>query len=97
MPNPQASICVSGQSCPMPLIELAKAAKKMQPGEVLKITGDDPIFEVSVRDFCRLGEFNQGHWTRLATHTDGCLGIGHNRNLSVVKQTHPWSSGCQVI
>ena len=53
MPNPQASICVSGQSCPMPLIELAKAAKKMQPGEVLKITGDDPIFEISVRDFCR--------------------------------------------
>ena len=52
MLSPHASICVTGQCCPMPLIELAKAAKKMQPGEVLKITGDDPIFEISVRDFC---------------------------------------------
>ena len=53
MHTPHASICVTGQSCPLPLIELAKAAKKMQPGEILKITGDDPIFEISVRDFCQ--------------------------------------------
>ena len=50
---PNASISVTGQCCPLPLIELAKAAKKMQPGQILKITGDDPIFEVSVRDFCQ--------------------------------------------
>lgn len=50
---PHASISVIGQCCPLPLIELAKAAKQMQPGDVLKITGDDPIFEISVRDFCR--------------------------------------------
>lgn len=53
MHTPSASISVTGQCCPLPLIELAKAAKKMQPGEVLKIIGDDPIFEVSVRDFCQ--------------------------------------------
>jgi TusA-related sulfurtransferase len=53
MHTPHASISVIGQCCPLPLIELAKAAKQMQPGDVLKITGDDPIFEISVRDFCR--------------------------------------------
>lgn len=53
MHTPHASISVIGQCCPLPLIELAKAAKQMRPGEVLKITGDDPIFELSVRDFCQ--------------------------------------------
>lgn len=52
MVTSKTSLCVTGLACPMPLIELAKAAKKMQPGEVLKITGDDPIFENCVRDFC---------------------------------------------
>ncbi|HEX5637608.1 MAG: sulfurtransferase TusA family protein [Gammaproteobacteria bacterium] len=47
-----ASITVTGKCCPLPLIELAKAAKNMRPGEILKITGDDPIFEISVRDYC---------------------------------------------
>lgn len=53
MHTPTASISVTGQCCPLPLIELAKATKKMQPGQILKVTGDDPIFEVSVRDFCK--------------------------------------------
>jgi tRNA 2-thiouridine synthesizing protein A len=47
-----ASIRVTGKCCPLPLIELAKAAKNMRPGELLKIIGDDPIFELSVRDYC---------------------------------------------
>ena len=45
-------ISVVGQSCPLPLIELAKAVKRIQPGQIIQVTGDDPIFDIGVRDFC---------------------------------------------
>lgn len=44
---------VSGTCCPIPLIQLAQSIKDLQPGQTLEITGNDPIFEPSVRDFCR--------------------------------------------
>lgn len=44
---------VSGVCCPLPLIELARAAKDLKPGQTLEVTGNDPIFESSVRDFCQ--------------------------------------------
>ncbi len=43
---------VTGTCCPLPLIHLAEAIGEMQPQQVLRITGDDPIFESGVRDFC---------------------------------------------
>lgn len=49
---PDLSVDVLGVCCPLPLIELAKSVKKLQPGQILSITGNDPIFESSVRDFC---------------------------------------------
>lgn len=58
-------IDVSGVCCPLPLIQLAKAVKKLQPGQTLAITGNDPIFEPSVRDFCQAN----GHAV-LAVSTD---------------------------
>ncbi|MBU0482900.1 MAG: sulfurtransferase TusA family protein [Proteobacteria bacterium] len=42
--------------CPLPLITLAKEVRTMAKGQVVKISGDDPIFEDSVLDFCREGE-----------------------------------------
>jgi len=54
MRTPHASVNVTGQCCPLPLIELAKAVRKLQSGEILKVIGDDPVFEVSVRDFCQI-------------------------------------------
>jgi TusA-related sulfurtransferase len=44
---------VSGVCCPLPLMQLAKTVKNLSPGQTLEITGNDPIFETSIRDFCQ--------------------------------------------
>jgi TusA-related sulfurtransferase len=36
----------------MPLIHLAKAVAGLGAGAVVEIVGDDPIFELGVREFC---------------------------------------------
>jgi TusA-related sulfurtransferase len=46
------SISTQGSCCPMPLVLVTKAVNEMQKGEVLKITGDDPLFEAGLKDFC---------------------------------------------
>ncbi len=43
---------VTSLCCPVPLIRLSKAAGQMPPGGRLLITGDDPVFEEEVRDYC---------------------------------------------
>lgn len=48
-------IDVLGRACPMPLIALAREVRVMQAGQTLRITGNDPIFESSVVEFCREG------------------------------------------
>ena len=47
-------IDVCGHCCPVPLIQLAKTATDLAPGQTISITGDDPIFAVAVRDFCEM-------------------------------------------
>ena len=32
---------VRGETCPVPLVEMRKAVKKAQPGDVIAITGDN--------------------------------------------------------
>ncbi|MBI4956060.1 MAG: sulfurtransferase TusA family protein [Myxococcales bacterium] len=44
---------VVGKACPLPLIALAKAVRTMQPGQTVRITGNDPIFEESIVELCR--------------------------------------------
>ena len=39
--------CV-GQKCPRPIIEIAKAARKLPPGSILHIHADDLAFESDV-------------------------------------------------
>jgi tRNA 2-thiouridine synthesizing protein A len=46
-------IDVVGKACPLPLIALARAVRGMQPGQVVRIIGNDPIFESTVVDFCQ--------------------------------------------
>ena len=53
--NADKVIDVTGKVCPLPLIALAKEVRTMRKGQVLRIVGDDPIFEESVIDFCREG------------------------------------------
>jgi TusA-related sulfurtransferase len=37
-----------GMKCPRPIIEIAKAARKLPPGSILKIHADDLAFESDV-------------------------------------------------
>ncbi len=46
---------VVGKACPMPLIALAKTVRTMRQGQAVRITGNDPIFEESIVEFCREG------------------------------------------
>jgi TusA-related sulfurtransferase len=51
--NLEAHLDVCGVCCPMPLIQLAKAVKDLDPGQTIEVVGNDPIFESSVQDFCQ--------------------------------------------
>jgi TusA-related sulfurtransferase len=45
-------VSTMGSSCPMPLVKVTNEVNQMQPGQVLKVIGDDPLFEEGLRDFC---------------------------------------------
>lgn len=51
-------LSVVGKSCPLPLIQLAKVTNTLESGQIVRITGDDPIFEIGIRDFCELHGFS---------------------------------------
>ena len=36
------TVNVSGETCPVPLVETRKAIRKAQPGDIIEITGDHP-------------------------------------------------------
>ena len=59
-------INVVGKACPIPIIELAKEVRGMNKGQVVRIVGNDPIFESSVVDCC----LERGH-TIQETTRDG--------------------------
>ncbi len=44
---------VTGSCCPLPIMLLAKAVNRLSHGQTIEITGNDPIFEPSIRDFCK--------------------------------------------
>ena len=48
-------INVMGKACPLPLITLAKEVRNLVKGQTVRITGNDPIFEESIVEFCREG------------------------------------------
>jgi len=52
MAEPAKHLDVTGMSCPSPLIELRTTIDLIDSGDVLEVRGDDPVFEVTVRDFC---------------------------------------------
>lgn len=59
-------INVLSKACPLPLITLAKEVRGMQKGQKVRILGNDPLFEVTVIDFCH----ERGHEI-LETNHDG--------------------------
>ena len=40
-------------SCPMPIVEITKAVRKMAPGEVLEVTATDLAFQLDVEAWSR--------------------------------------------
>ena len=53
-----------GLSCPMPIVQLTKQVKKMEPGETLEVTADDLAFKMDVEAWSRktghaILEFNE--------------------------------------
>jgi tRNA 2-thiouridine synthesizing protein A len=58
------TIDVVGKSCPIPLIALAKEVRSLRAGQTVRITGNDPIFEESIVEFCRTGSHELLETTR---------------------------------
>ena len=57
----------SGLSCPMPVIELAKAIEHIAIGQLVAITATDPAARVDIPVWCRM----QRHLLRGMEGTDG--------------------------
>lgn len=43
-----------GMRCPLPIVQIAKAVKKMSPGQTLEISADDPAFSEDVKAWCNI-------------------------------------------
>ena len=46
------SLDCKGLSCPMPIIKLSKAVKKMEAGQVLEMLGTDPGSKTDIPAWC---------------------------------------------
>ena len=53
--NVDKEIDVVSKACPIPLITVAREIRTMRKGQLLRIIGNDPLFEVTILDFCREG------------------------------------------
>lgn len=49
---PDRDLDVTSLCCPVPLLRLSKVVSEMAAGQQIRITGDDPIFEDEIRDYC---------------------------------------------
>jgi tRNA 2-thiouridine synthesizing protein A len=66
-PRVVREVDAAGLSCPMPVIELAKAIDGVAIGELVGLTATDPAARVDVPVWCRM----QRHMLRAMTDTDG--------------------------
>jgi TusA-related sulfurtransferase len=66
MPAPSRTIDTSGQLCPLPIVETAKAVKKLDEGAVLLVIATDPGIAIDMPMWCKatrndhLGTFQDG-------------------------------------
>lgn len=58
-----------GMKCPLPIVQIAKAVKKMGPGQTLEIIADDLAFPEDVKAWCNM----TGNVLDNLTNTDGVL------------------------
>lgn len=50
---PKTTLDFKGLSCPMPILKLAGAAKKADPGDTFEVISDDAGFEPDVTAWCK--------------------------------------------
>ena len=66
MPAPARTIDTSGRLCPFPIVEAAKAVKKLDAGAVLLVIATDPGIAIDMPMWCKatrnehLGTFRDG-------------------------------------
>ena len=68
-PTVAAEVDARGLSCPMPVIELAKAIEAVEVGELVRLTATDPATRVDVPVWCRM----QGHRLHAQRETEGVV------------------------
>lgn len=52
--EPEVEVDARGLACPLPVIELAKAIKGVQVGDVVRLSATDEAAEVDVPVWCRM-------------------------------------------
>lgn len=50
---PNTEIDCQGLSCPMPIVKVAKAIKKMAAGDSLQVVANDPAFKADLEAWCK--------------------------------------------
>jgi TusA-related sulfurtransferase len=66
MPEPVHTIDTSGKLCPFPIVEAAKAVKRLEAGAVLCVIATDPGIALDMPMWCKatrnehLGTFREG-------------------------------------
>lgn len=51
MPGADLKLDCVGLFCPMPVLKTREAIKRLEPGQVLEMTSDDPASEADVRSW----------------------------------------------
>jgi tRNA 2-thiouridine synthesizing protein A len=54
VPPVATEVDATGLACPMPVIELAKAVRDIEVGEVVRLLATDPAAKVDVPVWCRM-------------------------------------------
>ena len=51
--TPDETLDCRGLSCPMPLLKVKKALKKLKPGQILEVLGTDPGSKNDIPDYAK--------------------------------------------
>lgn len=50
----EKKLVCTGIRCPMPIVKISQAIKRMAQGESLEVLADDPAFAENLKAWCRL-------------------------------------------
>ncbi|MEL7485663.1 MAG: sulfurtransferase TusA family protein [Pseudomonadota bacterium] len=68
--DPVQRLDVRGYRCPLPVVRMEAALRKMEPGDRLEVIADDPIAAIDIPHACREG----GHdVVREPDQADACV------------------------